>query len=147
MMNQNDRRREHALNPLFRMGNILQNEIEYDHVQQFVKTIVNSGRRSGMDETHTLTMIKNYFAELSDAIYNACSEYYNEDIVSESTTSYESEKLLEVSQVAEILKITPQAVRKIIGNGKLPAQNFGERMTRVKEGDLRIYISNKNNQK
>lgn len=146
-MNQNDRRREHALNPLFRMGNILQNEIEYDHVQQFVKTIVNSGRRSGMDETHTLTMIKNYFAELSDAIYNACSEYYNEDIVSESTTSYESEKLLEVSQVAEILKITPQAVRKIIGNGKLPAQNFGERMTRVKEGDLRIYISNKNNQK
>lgn len=142
-MNPNDRRREHALNPLFRMGNILQNEIEYDHVQQFVKTIVNSGRRSGMDETHTLTMIKNYFAELSDAIYNACSEYYNEDIVSESATSYESEKLLEVSQVAEILKITPQGVRKIINSGKLPAQNFGERMTRVKEGDLKKYLEGK----
>jgi excisionase family DNA binding protein len=143
MMNPNDRRREHALNPLFRMGNILQNEIEYDHVQQFVKTIVNSGRRSGMDETHTLTMIKNYFADLSDAIFNACSEYYNEDIVSESATSYESEKLLEVSQVAEILKITPQGVRKIINSGKLPAQNFGERMTRVKEGDLKKYLEGK----
>jgi excisionase family DNA binding protein len=142
-MNPNDRRREHALNPLFRMGNILQNEIEYDHVQQFVKTIVNSGRRSGMDETHTLTMIKNYFAELSDAIYNACSEYYNEDIVSESVTSYESEKLLEVSQVADILKVTPQYVRKLINSGKLPAQNFGERMTRVKEGDLREYLKKK----
>jgi len=142
-MNPNDRRREHALNPLFRMGNILQNEIEYDHVQQFVKTIVNSGRRSGMDETHTLTMIKNYFADLSDAIFNACSEYYNEDIVSESATSYESEKLLEVSQVAEILKITPQGVRKIINSGKLPAQNFGERMTRVKEGDLKKYLEGK----
>jgi excisionase family DNA binding protein len=143
MMNPNDRRREQALNPLFRMGNILQNEIEYDHVQQFVKTIVNSGKRSGMDETHTLTMIKNYFADLSDAIFNACSEYYNQDIVSDSTTSYESEKLLEVSQVAEILKITPQGVRKIIKSGKLPAQNFGERMTRVKEGDLKEYLKKK----
>jgi len=142
-MNPNDRRREHALNPLFRMGNILQNEIEYDHVQQFVKTIVNSGRRSGMDETHTLTMIKNYFADLSDAILNACSEYYNEDIVSESATSYESEKLLEVSQVANILKVTTQYVHKLIKAGKLPAQNFGERMTRVKEGDLQQYLKNK----
>jgi excisionase family DNA binding protein len=143
MMNPNDRRREHALNPLFRMGNILQNEIEYDHVQQFVKTIVNSGRRSGMDETHTLTMIKNYFADLSDAIFNACSEYYNQDIVSDSTTSHESEKLLEVSQVADILKVTPQYVRKLINSGKLPAQNFGERMTRVKEGDLKEYLKKK----
>lgn len=142
-MNPNDRRREHALNPLFRMGNILQNEIEYDHVQQFVKTIVNSGRRSGMDETHTLTMIKNYFADLSDAIFNACSEYYNQDIVSDSTTSHESEKLLEVSQVADILKVTPQYVRKLINSGKLPAQNFGERMTRVKEGDLKEYLKKK----
>jgi excisionase family DNA binding protein len=142
-MNPNDRRREHALNPLFRMGNILQNEIEYDHVQQFVKTIVNSGRRSGMDETHTLSMIKNYFADLSDAIFNACSEYYNQDLISEPGTSYESEKLLEVSQVADILKVTPQYVRKLINSGKLPAQNFGERMTRVKEGDLKEYLKKK----
>ena len=139
-MNPNDRRREHALNPLFRMGNILQNEIEYEHVQQFVKTIVNSGRRSGMDETHTLTLIKNYFADLSDAIFNACSEYYNQDLISEPGTSYESEKLLEVSQVADILKVTPQYVRKLIKDGKIPAQNFGERMTRVKEGDLKEYL-------
>jgi excisionase family DNA binding protein len=143
MMNPNDRRREHALNPLFRMGNILQNEIEYEHVQQFVKTIVNSGRRSGMDETHTLTLIKNYFADLSDAIFNACSEYYNQDLISEPGTSYESEKLLEVSQVADILKVTPQYVRKLINSGKLPAQNFGERMTRVKEGDLKEYLKKK----
>jgi excisionase family DNA binding protein len=142
MMNPNDRRREQGLNPLFRMGNILQNEIEYDHVQQFVKTIVNSGRRSGMDETHTLSMIKNYFADLSDAIFNACSEYYNQDLVSDPT-SFESEKLLEVSQVADILKVTPQYVRKLINSGKLPAQNFGERMTRVKEGDLREYLKKK----
>ena len=142
-MNPNDRRREHALNPLFRMGNILQNEIEYEHVQQFVKTIVNSGRRSGMDETHTLTLIKNYFADLSDAIFNACSEYYNQDLISEPGTSYESEKLLEVSQVADILKVTPQYVRKLINSGKLPAQNFGERMTRVKEGDLKEYLKKK----
>ena len=142
-MNPNDRRREQGLNPLFRMGNILQNEIEYDHVQQFVKTIVNSGRRSGMDETHTLTMIKNYFADLSDAIFNACSEYYNQDLISEPGTSYESEKLLEVSQVADILKVTPQYVRKLIKDGKIPAQNFGERMTRVKEGDLIVYMNAK----
>ena len=143
MMNPNDRRREQALNPLFRMGNILQNEIEYDHVQQFVKTIVNSGRRSGMDESHTLTMIKNYFADLSDAIFNVCSEYYNQEVVNESPTSYESEKLLEVREVADILNVTPQYVRKIINSGKLPAQNFGERMTRIKESDLKLYISKK----
>jgi excisionase family DNA binding protein len=143
MMNPNDRRREHALNPLFRMGNILQNEIEYDHVQHFVKTIVNSGRRSGIDETHTLTIIKNYFADLSDAIFNACSEYYNQDIVSESATSYETKKLLEVSQVADILKVTPQYVRKLINSGKLPSQNFGVRMTRIKESDLNEYLKKK----
>jgi excisionase family DNA binding protein len=146
MISPADRRRNHNLNPLFRMGTILENEIQYDQVQEFVKTIVNAGRRSGMDETTSLSLIKNYFAELSDAIFNACSEFYNNDIVSEPSTSYESEKLLEVSQVAEILKITPQAVRKIINSGKLPAQNFGERMTRVKESDLTKYISNRKDQ-
>lgn len=140
MISPADRRRNHNLNPLFRMGTILENEIQYDQVQEFVKTIVNAGRRSGMDETTSLSLIKNYFAELSDAIFNACSEFYNNDIVSDTPTSYESEKLLEVSQVAEILKVTPQYVRKIINSGKLPAQNFGERMTRVKESDLTNYM-------
>lgn len=140
MISPEDRRRNPHLNPLFRMGTILENEIQYEQVQDFVKTIVNAGRRSGMDETTSLTIIKNYFSELSDAIFNACSEYYNVDIVSEPTTSYESEKLLEVSEVAKILKVTPQYVRKIINSGKLPAQNFGERMTRVREGDLKNYM-------
>ena len=143
MMLPNERRRDPGLNPLFRMGTILQNEIEYADVQQFVKTIVNSGRRSGMDETTSLSIIKNYFADLSDAILNACSEYYNQDLISEPGTSYESEKLLEVSQVADILKVTPQYVRKLIKDGKIPAQNFGERMTRVKEGDLKEYLNKK----
>jgi excisionase family DNA binding protein len=122
------------------MGTILENEIQYDQVQEFVKTIVNAGRRTGMDETTSLTIIKNYFEDLSDAILNACSEYYNQDEVNESPTSYESERLLEVREVAEILNITPQGVRKIIEKGKLPSQNFGERMTRVKESDLKIYM-------
>jgi excisionase family DNA binding protein len=140
MISPSDRRRSPNLNPLFRMGTILQNEIEYTDVQQFVKTIVNSGRRSGMDETTSLSIIKNYFADLSDAIFNACSEYYNLDVVSEPPTSYESERLLEVREVADILNVTPQYVRKLIGQGKLPSQNFGERMTRVKESDLKEYI-------
>ena len=139
----NERRRDPGLNPLFRMGTILQNEIEYADVQQFVKTIVNSGRRSGMDETTSLSIIKNYFADLSDAIFNACSEFYNQDVVSESPTSYESEKLLEVREVADILNITPQGVRKIIEKGKLPSQNLGERMTRIKESDLNEYLNKK----
>ena len=143
MMLPNERRRDPGLNPLFRMGTILQNEIEYADVQQFVKTIVNSGRRSGMDETTSLSIIKNYFADLSDAILNACSEYYNQDEVNESPTSYESERLLEVSQVAEILKVTSEAVRKIIKKGALPSQNFGVRMTRIKESDLNEYLKKK----
>lgn len=143
MISPSDRRRDHSLNPLFRMGTILENEIQYDQVQEFVKTIVNAGRRTGIDETTSLSIVKNYFADLSDAIFNACSEYYNLDVVSESPTSYESEKLLEVSQVAEILKVTPQYVRKLINSGKLPAQNFGERMTRVKESDLKKYLNDK----
>lgn len=140
MISPADRRRPQHLNPLFRMGTILENEIQYEQVQEFVKTIVNAGRRTGMDETTSLTIIKNYFSELSDAIFNACSEYYNIDVVSETPTSYESEKLLEVSEVAKILKVTPQNVRKMINSGKLPAQNFGERMTRVKESDLKRYM-------
>jgi len=140
MISPSDRRRNPNLNPLFRMGTILENEIQYDQVQEFVKTIVNAGRRTGMDETTSLTIIKNYFEDLSDAILNACSEYYNQDEVNESPTSYESERLLEVREVAEILNITPQGVRKIIEKGKLPSQNFGERMTRVKESDLKIYM-------
>jgi excisionase family DNA binding protein len=135
-----DRRRNPNLNPLFRMGTILENEIQYDQVQEFVKTIVNAGRRTGMDETTSLTIIKNYFEDLSDAILNACSEYYNQDEVNESPTSYASERLLEVSQVAEILKVTSEAVRKIIKKGALPSQNFGVRMTRIKESDLNEYL-------
>jgi hypothetical protein len=49
----------------------------------------------------------------------------------------ESEILLEVFVVAEILKFTPQYVLKLINSGKLPVQDFGERMTRMKEGDLK----------
>ena len=143
MISPSDRRRDHSLYPLFRMGTILENEIQYDQVQEFVKTIVNAGRRTGIDETTSLTIIKNYFADLSDAIFNACSEYYNLDVVSEPPTSYEAERLLEVSQVAEILNVTSQYVRKLIAQGKIPSQNFGERMTRIKESDLNEYLKKK----
>lgn len=143
MTSPSDRRRNPNLNPLFRMGTILENEIQYDQVQDFVKTIVNAGRRTGMDETTSLTIIKNYFEDLSDAIFNACSEYYNQDELNESPTSYESEKLLEVSLVSKILNVTPQYVRKLIAQGKIPSQNFGERMTRIKESDLNEYLKKK----
>jgi excisionase family DNA binding protein len=143
MISPSERGRNPNLNPLFRMGTILENEIQYDQVQEFVKTIVNSGKRRGMDETTSLSIIKNYFADLSDAIFNACSEFYNKDVVSESPTPYESEKLLEVSHVADILKVTPQYIHKLIKTGKIPAKNFGERMTRIKESDLNEYLKKK----
>ena len=143
MDRQNHRPQSPALNPLFRMGNILQNNIEFEHVRDFVKTIVNSGKRSGIDETQSLTIIKNYFSELSDAIFNACSEYYNTASLSHVVNVEVQDRLLEVSEVAEILRVTPTYVRKLINTGKISAQNFGQRMTRIKESDLKKYQENK----
>jgi excisionase family DNA binding protein len=143
MDRQNHRPQSPSLNPLFRMGNILQNNIEFDHVRDFVKTIVNSGKRGGIDETQSLTIIKNYFSELSDAIFNACSEYYNNDSLSNLVNVEVQDRLLEVSEVAEILRVTPTYVRKLINTGKISSQNFGQRMTRIKESDLKRYRESK----
>ena len=132
-----------GLNPLFRMGNILNNEIEYNHVRDFVRAVIKASAREGIDESTTLSIIKNYFHQLTDSILNVCAEYYLADDPIEIEPRQESEKLLDVNDVAQILKVTPQYIRKLLKNGKIPFQNYGERQIRIKESDIKRYLESK----
>jgi len=52
----------------------------------------------------------------------------------------DSEKLLTVDEVAEILRVSPSTVYRRIQAGELPAVKLGHRQVRIKREDLDAYI-------
>ncbi len=52
----------------------------------------------------------------------------------------DSEKLLTVDEVAEILRVSPSTVYRRIQAGELPAIKLGHRQVRVRQEDLDAYI-------
>jgi len=52
----------------------------------------------------------------------------------------DSEKLLTVDEVAEILRVSPSTVYRRIQAGELPAIKLGHRQVRIKQEDLDAYI-------
>ena len=52
----------------------------------------------------------------------------------------DSEKLLTVDEVAEILRVSPSTVYRRIQAGELPAVKLGHRQVRIKQEDLDAYI-------
>lgn len=47
---------------------------------------------------------------------------------------------LTVAEVADICRVTPDAVRKWLRAGKLPAVRIGERALRIRRSDLEAFI-------
>jgi excisionase family DNA binding protein len=135
-------RNPNQFNPLLRLGSVINNEIQIDDVREFIKTIINKSKSEGIDESIVLSNVKEYFHSLTDSVLTVIAEYYNRPI--ENIIIYEKEdKLLTVIEVAKIIGYTPQYVRTLLKNGELPFDNNGERKTKIKESDLKIYLEQK----
>jgi excisionase family DNA binding protein len=52
----------------------------------------------------------------------------------------DTEKLLTVPEVAEILQVSPSTVYRRIKSGELPCIKLGHRQVRIKPEDLEAYI-------
>lgn len=135
-------RNPNQFNHLLRLGSVINNEIQIDDVREFIKTIINKSKSEGIDESIVLSNVKEYFHSLTDSVLTVIAEYYNRPI--ENIIIYEKEdKLLTVIEVAKIIGYTPQYVRTLLKNGELPFDNYGERKTKIKESDLKIYLEQK----
>jgi excisionase family DNA binding protein len=140
---QRDRNRN-QFNPLLRLGSVINNEIQIDDVREFIKTIINKSKSEGIDESIVLSNVKEYFHSLTDSVLTVIAEYYNRP--NENIIIYEKEdKLLTVSEVAKIMGFTSQYVRTLIKEGEIASVNYGERKTKIKESDLKIYLERKKN--
>ena len=51
-------------------------------------------------------------------------------------------ELLTVSQTAQYLQLSEKTIRRMIGNGSLPASKLGNRTWRIRACDVAEYVSN-----
>lgn len=51
-------------------------------------------------------------------------------------------ELLTVSQTAQYLQLSEKTIRRMIGNGSLPASKLGNRTWRIRACDVDEYVSN-----
>ncbi len=51
------------------------------------------------------------------------------------------DELLTVKEIAQLLKLNPQAVRNWIDQGRLPAIRVGKRRVRVRQSDLDTHLA------
>ena len=54
----------------------------------------------------------------------------------------DDDKLLKVKDVALILELSPQTIRKWIGDGRISVKRLGSRTVRLRWGDVKNWIEN-----
>jgi excisionase family DNA binding protein len=136
------------------MSRLVGKEVDFEMVQHFViKYIDNSIKFGGQSYSDASYDLKQFFAQLSDAVFQAAVNYeqinpsdiehFNFIEVTEVNDS-ENDELLSVDEISKLLKVTTQQVRNLIKSGKLISIKLSERGTRVKKSDYEDFIKSRN---
>ena len=145
--------RTNLINPYLQMSRLVGRELDFGMVENFVgKYIDDAVRHSGQSYSDASNDLKQFFVQLSDAIFQATVNYeermiptFNQNIIEVETVEDEREvELLSVEEVSKILKVTPQQVRNLIKSGKLTSIKVSERGTRIKKSDFEEFMSSRN---
>ena len=145
--------RSNIINPYLQMSRLVGKELDFTMVQYFVDRYIDDAvKNNNQTISDASNDLKEYFVNLSDAIFQATINYDSRNSNYElaqiveipKDTSKEDDDLLNVSEVSKALRVTPQQVRNMISAGKLPSIKVSERGTRIKKSELDKFMENRN---
>ena len=142
--------RPNLINPYLQMSRLVGRELDFGMVEHFVgKYIDDAVRHNGQSYSDASNDLKQFFVQLSDAIFQATVNYEERMIPYQNATTLDEmdeekeDKLLAVEDVADQLGVTPQMVRNYIKEEKIPAIKLSERKTKIKQSSLDEFINSK----
>jgi excisionase family DNA binding protein len=138
------------INPYLQMSRLVGRELDFGMVEHFVgKYIDDAIRHNGQSYSDASNDLKQFFVQLSDAIFQATVNYEDRIIPYQNTQLVEDleenkeDKLLTVEDVADQLGVTPQMVRNYIKENKISAIKLSERKTKIRQSILDEFINSR----
>jgi excisionase family DNA binding protein len=132
------------------MSRLVGRELDFGMVEHFVgKYIDDAIRHNGQSYSDASNDLKQFFVQLSDAIFQATVNYEDRIIPYQNTQLVEDleenkeDKLLTVEDVADQLGVTPQMVRNYIKENKISAIKLSERKTKIRQSILDEFINSR----
>ena len=142
--------RPNLINPYLQMSRLVGRELDFGMVEHFVgKYIDDAVRHNGQSYSDASNDLKQFFVQLSDAIFQATVNY-GEKIISTPTIQNQSnqiiqqeDELMTVEEISKIMRVTTQHVRNFINSGKLKSVKLSARGTRVKKSDFESFLESR----
>jgi len=138
------------INPYLQMSRLVGRELDFGMVEHFVgKYIDDAIRNNGQSYSDASNDLKQFFVQLSDAIFQATVNYEERMVstphIQEQPQNTQQEvEYMTVEEISKIMRVTTQQVRNLIKSGKLNSMKVSERGTRVTKSDFEEFMSSRN---
>ena len=139
--------RNSQVNPYLQLSRFVGKELDFKTVEYFVSKYIDDAIQNGQSSTEASNDLKEFFVQLSDAIFQATVNYGDQfqtykDNASDAVIIEErsENKLLTVEEVATELGVTSQMVRNYIKQNKIPAIKLSARKTKIRQSSLDDFI-------
>lgn len=141
------------INPYLQMSRLVGKELDFGMVEHFVSKYIDDAiKYRGQSYSDASNDIKQFFVQLSDAVFQASVNYEEINSSKSSNTKFieikevdasENDELLSVPEISELLKVTTQQVRNLINSNQLKSIKLSERGTRVKKSDFESFLKSR----
>lgn len=139
------------INPYLQMSRLVGRELDFGMVEHFVgKYIDDAVRHNGQSYSDASNDLKQFFVQLSDAIFQATVNYEEKMIPipnfheeTQIQVIHEEDGLMTVDEISKIMRVTTQQIRNFINSGKLKSVKLSERGTRVKKSDFESFLESR----
>lgn len=137
------------INPYLQMSRLVGRELDFGMVEHFVvKYIDDAIRHNGQSYSDASNDLKQFFVQLSDAIFQATVNYEERmmpipNFREETQIIQEEDELMTVDEISKIMRVTTQQIRNFINSGKLKSVKLSERGTRVKKSDFESFLESR----
>ena len=141
--------RPNLINPYLQMSRLVGRELDFGMVEHFVgKYIDDAIRHNGQSYSDASNDLKQFFVQLSDAIFQATVNYEERmmpipNFREETQIIQEEDELMTVDEISKIMRVTTQQIRNFINSGKLKSVKLSERGTRVKKSDFDSFLESR----
>ena len=145
--------RPNMINPYLQMSRLVGRELDFGMVEYFVaKYIDDAIRHNGQSYSDASNDLKQFFVQLSDAVFQASVNYEEISSSNSSNTKFieikevddsENDELLSVPEMSKLLKVTTQQVRNLINSNQIKSIKLSERGTRVKKSDFEAFLKSR----
>jgi excisionase family DNA binding protein len=135
------------------MSRLVGKELDFGMVENFVATYIDDAiKYGGQSYSDASNDLKQFFVQLSDAVFQASVNYEEISSSNSSNTKFieikevgdsENDELLSVPEMSKLLKVTTQQVRNLINSNQIKSIKLSERGTRVKKSDFEAFLKSR----